>query len=448
MAAPVVTAGGRAGAGHAQGRAPSGSAATQLRVVAGAGCALLVAAPLGILGAIVAILAVVALHVGTAWMVGLRWTEPRSAPPPGLTGPPADDWATFTAASLRFRVPVALLLAVADTASHFTPQAVSAAGAAGMMQMQPGTFARMVAQDQIPLPVVPCPPTRPRAGGGAPPSPTPTARPPVRPAVCRMPVADAIVVPTVEIPAAAAYLAQVGATSPATVARALDLYTCGSTPCPAADASTPAVLNALLRYQAWILRANQQNPQLLAAAGPAPGSGAPGAWSIGVHPPPGDTGGWNQTLVATTAPPPAGQPTVTGSTNPFPYLQCTWEAYANDPIPGVFGDAAAWPTEAQRAGVTVIPPRDGPRVGEVAVYPAGVGGYAAGTGHVAFITAVHRSAGAITGYTVQEMNVPEGAVVVSLAAIPWPDPHVEAFLPPVGQWFAPPATFRQPGASA
>ena len=56
---------------------------------------------------------------------------------------------TVSAAAAEYRVPAAMILAVIDTESDFRPDAVSPAGAVGLMQIMPETFAWMREENMI-----------------------------------------------------------------------------------------------------------------------------------------------------------------------------------------------------------------------------------------------------------------------------------------------------------
>jgi surface antigen len=102
----------------------------------------------------------------------------------------------------------------------------------------------------------------------------------------------------------------------------------------------------------------------------------------------------------------------------FPYGQCTWWAAYNRHVTWN-GNADEWLANAKRLG---LPTNSAPSVGAIAVYRPG-GGYSDLYGHVAVVIAV----GAGT-YTVSEMNF-IGWGRVSTRSVPWPDRHVEGFIP-------------------
>ena len=109
--------------------------------------------------------------------------------------------------------------------------------------------------------------------------------------------------------------------------------------------------------------------------------------------------------------PPGGYP------DPFPYGQCTWWAAHNRRVTWD-GNAGDWIANAQTQGVAT---NSTPSVGAIAVYRAG-DGYS-GYGHVAVVIAVGPST-----YTVSEMDF-TGWAQVSTRTAPWPDPHLEGFIP-------------------
>lgn len=130
--------------------------------------------------------------------------------------------------------------------------------------------------------------------------------------------------------------------------------------------------------------------------------------------------------------PPAGTPTVLGTQNPCPWGQCTWLAYHENPVPGVFGDACDW-AETAAHKVVRVPPDCLPPVGGLVVYRAGPPYGPAG--HVAMVVDVHYgSGGGVVGYRVVEANMRPGVAVVR--DIPFPDPNVVAFLPPADGWYS------------
>jgi len=107
-----------------------------------------------------------------------------------------------------------------------------------------------------------------------------------------------------------------------------------------------------------------------------------------------------------------------GFPDAFPFGQCTWWAAYNRRVTWN-GNAAEWLVNAQAQGVATS---DMPSVGAIAVYAPG-GGYHLLYGHVAVVIAV-----TATAYTVSEMNF-AGWGHVNTRSIPWPDPHVEGFIP-------------------
>lgn len=128
--------------------------------------------------------------------------------------------------------------------------------------------------------------------------------------------------------------------------------------------------------------------------------------------------------------PAPGTPTLAGTVNPFPWGQCTWWAYHNNPVPGVAGDAWQWVDTADPK-VIRISPESLPPVWGLVVYRAGLP-YGP-PGHVALVEAVHYGpGGGVVGYQVSEANMRPGRL--ALRDVPWPDPNVVAFLPPAGQW--------------
>ncbi len=128
--------------------------------------------------------------------------------------------------------------------------------------------------------------------------------------------------------------------------------------------------------------------------------------------------------------PPPGTLSVRGTPNPFPWGQCTWWAYHNDPIPGLAGDAWQW-AETANPKVLRIAPKNLPPVGGLVVYRAGLP-YGP-PGHVALVEAVrYGPGGGVVGYRVSEANMTPGRIAVR--DVPWPDPNVVVFLPPPGQW--------------
>ncbi len=104
----------------------------------------------------------------------------------------------------------------------------------------------------------------------------------------------------------------------------------------------------------------------------------------------------------------------------YPFGQCTWWAAYNRRVTWN-GNAADWLTNAREQGVATS--RE-PSVGAIAVYRPG--GLYSGYGHVAIVIAVDPGS-----YTVSEMNA-IGWGRVSTREIPWPDPHVQGFIPLAG----------------
>jgi len=335
---------------------------------------------------------------------------PQSVPPDGLIGPPAPYWSTFQAAQAQYHIPVAGLMALAELTSQYRPGFTAADGNAGLIAMPSSLFVATAARHHIPV------------DPGC-----PTAAPAEKVTQCHPETtAEEMANPNVEVLVAAAALsdarfAVVAGNSllPGNVTTAIAPFLCGADPSCDTTAYGTQVLSTMSEYYTWL------------EAAPA------GSEAFSVAP---DTGSWNQ-VQAGTFPLPAA----TGS-DPFPYAQCTWWAYYQDPVPGVHGNAYLWAAEAAAAGVTVIPASYGPMVGEVVVFAPG-GGYSYRYGHVAYVAAVKTSpAGAITEYEVSQANVPEGASFGTYADIPWPDPHVLAFLPPTGAWDNPLSTFTTTGA--
>ena len=106
----------------------------------------------------------------------------------------------------------------------------------------------------------------------------------------------------------------------------------------------------------------------------------------------------------------------------FPYGQCTWWAAYNRQV-SWGGNAGDWLANAQALGARTSKQ---PSPGAIAVYAPG-NGYS-GYGHVAVVVAV-----AIGSYSVSEMNF-IGWGQVNTRTIPWPDPHVEGFIPLQEGW--------------
>lgn len=361
-----------------------------------------------LIGVIGAVIAVVVLPFSI--FIGLL---PQSAPPSGLLGPPAQYWSTFQAAQAQSHVPVVGLLALAQLTSQYRADYTAPDGNAGIIAMPPSLFVATAAKHSIVL---------------DPACLAPAAK--VNKCV-PMTTTQEMANPNVEILVAAAALSDAQfvktegrAIVPGKVSAAITPFMCGSDPTCDAAAFTTQLFQLMAEYYHWLSTASSQ--------GRGPGGGF---FSVT---PNGDS--WNQTYAGRFALPPA-----TGS-DPFPYAQCTWWAYYNDPVPGVHGNADQWAAEAAAAGVTVIPASYGPAVGDVVVFAPG-GGYSPAYGHVAYVVKVQSSAGgSILGYEVSQADVPYGASYGTYADIPWPDPHVLAFLPPVGQWHNPLSTFQQIGA--
>lgn len=106
-----------------------------------------------------------------------------------------------------------------------------------------------------------------------------------------------------------------------------------------------------------------------------------------------------------------------GYADRFPYGQCTWWAAYNRQV-SWSGNAGDWLANARAVGVASSA---SPSVGAIAVYAPG-NGYTE-LGHVAVVIAVAPDA-----YTVSEMNY-LGWGQVNTRTIPWPDPHLEGFIP-------------------
>lgn len=152
-------------------------------------------------------------------------------------------------------------------------------------------------------------------------------------------------------------------------------------------------------------------------------------------------------IVGESESPPEGSLTVKGTRNPFPYGQCTWRAYHENPIPGVGGDddAGRWVERAARR-VVRVPPDSRPPVGGLVVYRPGAE-YGA-HGHVAVVTDVFLGPhGGVQGYRVGEANLKLGNPgLTTYRVVTWPDPNVVAFLPPLDEWYSykPVAAFAEP----
>ena len=320
--------------------------------------------------------------------------------PTGLTGPPAQYWATYVAAQNQYHIPVAALLALSEMTSKFNPQYVGPDGNQGIIAMPPALFASTAAAYKLSL-ASPCLPTRTTSCSAT-----------------TKPIDD----PAVEIPVAAAALSYMKFTVasktgyiPDNVNGAIQPFVCGAkaTTCQL-DSKSGVFLEDMNLIYTWL-----ETP-----------AGTPKF---------GMSGPWNQRQIGTFPLPGAMR------SDPFPWGQCTWWAYYNDPVPGVRGNADQWVAEAAHAGVTIIPVSAGPAPGDVVVFGPG-GGYSATYGHVAVVVKVfRRAAGALTGYEVSQANVPEGATYGTYADIPWPDSHVMAFLPPAAQWTNPLSSFQTSG---
>jgi hypothetical protein len=355
---------------------------------------------------VVAIVVIVVL-VGGAVAVALTpftfffGMMPQSAPA-GLTGPPAIYWSAYVAAQSEYHIPMAGLLALSDMTSGFDPTYSSPDGNAGIIAMPPSLFATTATAHAING--NPCLPQANSTNNA-----------------CTSTVRQEMDAPTEEIPVAAAALADLKFTVPSgknylpgDVDTAIKPFVCGQAAVCDLSTETGALLQDMSEIYQWL-----QTP-----------STTPTFRS---------SGSWNQVQVG-TFPLPAST-----LGDPFPWGQCTWWAYYNDRVPGVFGNADEWPAEAAKTGVTVIPASYGPAPGDVVVLGPG-GGYSPVAGHVAEVVAVYRNAaGQIDGYEVSQANVPTGADHGSYADILWPDPNVMDFLPSTGQWFYPLSSFQQTG---
>ena len=109
--------------------------------------------------------------------------------------------------------------------------------------------------------------------------------------------------------------------------------------------------------------------------------------------------------------PPGGYP------DNFPYGWCTWWAAYNHRVTWN-GNAGDWLANAQAQGV---PTTDAPSVGAIVVYKPG--GPYSDLGHVAIVIAEWPG-----DYSISEMYF-IGFGRVNTRLIPWPDPHVEGFIP-------------------
>ena len=112
--------------------------------------------------------------------------------------------------------------------------------------------------------------------------------------------------------------------------------------------------------------------------------------------------------------PPGGYPHDT-----YVWGNCTWWAAYNRLVPPYLGDAWRWLAGAAAAG---MPTSSQPSVGAIVVYRASPG-YDVKHGHVAIVIAVGPSS-----LRVSEMNY-LGLGVVDERDSPWPDWHVEGFIP-------------------
>lgn len=385
------------------------------RIAMGVAVAAAVPAAVGgllLIGVIGAVVAVVVLPF--SMFLGLL---PQSIPPHGLLGPPAPYWSALQAAQAQYHVPVIGLMALAQMTSHYQPGYTAPDGNAGIIAMPPSLFVSTAARHSISLQPA-CVSAAEKVNKCLPET-----------------TAQEMAQPNVEILVAAAALSDSHFATmsgsmlvPGKVSTAIAPFMCGTDPTCDTTAFTQQLFQTMAVYYHWLSTSS-------------PGSGPAGGGFFSVTPN-GDA--WNQTFVR-AFPLPAST-----SSDPFPYAQCTWWAYYNDPVAGVSGNAYEWPAEAAAAGDTVIPASYGPMTGEVVVFAPG-GGYSRRYGHVAYVVAVHtNAAGAINGYEVSEANVGIGGADVNtqgvLADIPWPDPHVLAFLPPTGQWRSPLSSFQQKGA--
>jgi hypothetical protein len=103
----------------------------------------------------------------------------------------------------------------------------------------------------------------------------------------------------------------------------------------------------------------------------------------------------------------------------YAWGNCTWWAAYNQVVPPYLGDAWRWLAGASAAG---LPTAVQPSVGAVVVYRASPG-YDVVHGHVAIVIAVGPSS-----FLVSEMNY-VGLGAVDERDSPWPDWHVEGFIP-------------------
>lgn len=112
--------------------------------------------------------------------------------------------------------------------------------------------------------------------------------------------------------------------------------------------------------------------------------------------------------------PPGGYPHGT-----YVWGNCTWWAAYNRPVPPYLGDGRQWLTNAAAQGMRTS---SQPEVAAIVVYRASPG-YDVVHGHVAVVIAV-----GATSFRVSEMNY-VGLGVVDERDSPWPDWHVEGFIP-------------------
>ena len=112
--------------------------------------------------------------------------------------------------------------------------------------------------------------------------------------------------------------------------------------------------------------------------------------------------------------PPGGYPHDT-----YAWGNCTWWVAFNRPVPPYLGDGWQWLANGAAAG---MPTSSQPSVGAIVVYRPSQG-YDPARGHVAVVVEVGP-----TSFRVSEMNY-VGLGRVSERDSPWPDWHVEGFLP-------------------
>jgi hypothetical protein len=103
----------------------------------------------------------------------------------------------------------------------------------------------------------------------------------------------------------------------------------------------------------------------------------------------------------------------------YTWGNCTWWVAYNRRVPPHLGDGWQWLGNAAANG---IPVASEPAVGAIVVYRASPG-YDVVHGHVAVVIAIGASA-----FRVSEMNY-VGLNVVDQRDSPWPDWHVEGFIP-------------------